>query len=68
MVALTRIGGKQTALVSLYLDIKQAIQPQWLNDLLQMITNKKFPIIMGINSNAHSTLYGPDNNAKGGHF
>ena len=30
-----------------------------------MISNKNFPLIMGVDSNAHSLLYGPDTNARG---
>ena len=59
-VALARIGGKQTVLVSLYLDITLEVQPPWLEDLMDMIDSKNYPLIMGIDSNAHSTLYGPD--------
>ena len=32
---------------------------------MEMISNKNFPLIMGVDSNAHSLLYGPDTNARG---
>ena len=64
-VALTKIGGVQTVLVSLYLDIKKEVQPNWLDNLMQMIDSKNLPLIMGIDSNAHSSLFGPDTNARG---
>ena len=67
-VALARIGGKQTVLVSLYLDITLEVQPQWLDNLMQMIEAKNLPVIMGIDTNAHSTLYGVDTNARGTAF
>ena len=67
-VALARIGGTQTVLISLYLDITMEVQPAWLDDLMDMIDRKRYPVIMGIDSNAHSTLYGPDNNARGHAF
>ena len=38
-VALTRVKGIQTVLVSLYLDIKKNVQPGWLGDLMNMIDN-----------------------------
>ena len=67
-VALVKIAGVQTIIISLYLDIKMEVQPPWLDDLMDMIDKKKFPIIMGIDSNAHSALYGPTNNARGNAF
>ena len=67
-VALTRVGGKQTVIISLYLDIQKEVQPGWLDDLMQMIEEKNFPVILGVDSNAHSSLYGTDTNARGNAF
>ena len=67
-VALARIGGAQTVIVSLYLDIKKEIQPEWLSKLMRMIDSKNYPVLMGIDTNAHSTLYGPSSNARGVEF
>ena len=64
-VALTNIGGQQTVLISLYLDIKLEVQPDWLDNLMEMINRKGYPLIISVDSNAHSTLYGPDDNARG---
>ena len=67
-VALARIGGVQTIIISLYMDIQMEVQPEWLDDLLAMIDRKKYPVIMGVDSNAHSSMYGPSNNARGSAF
>ena len=67
-VALTRVGGIQTVLVSLYLDINLEVQPTWLDNLMQMLDRKGYPVILGVDSNAHSSLYGPSNNARGNAF
>ena len=67
-VALAKIGGKQTVLVSLYLDINLDVRPGWLDGLMAMIEDKKFPVIMGVDSNAHSVMYGPDSNHRGNAF
>ena len=67
-VALIRIRGTQTLVVSLYLDINKEVQPDWLDRLMGMADSKQLPIIMGIDSNAHSTLFGPDNNSRGNAF
>ena len=64
-VALAQVHGRTTMLVSIYLDItKQVIQP-WLEDLMTMISDRKLPVIMSLDSNAHSDLFGPDTNARG---
>ena len=67
-VALTRVGGTQTVIVSLYLDITSGVQPRWLDKLMEMIDQKGYPIIMGIDTNAHSSLWGPDTNKRGEAF
>ena len=67
-VALTNVGGVRTVLVSLYLDIKLDVQPDWLDGLMRMIDDKGYPVIIGVDSNAHSSMYGPDNNARGNAF
>ena len=67
-VAITGIGGKRTVIVSLYLDINLEVQPDWLDALMDMIDHKGYPVIMGIDSNAHSTLYGNQTNARGAAF
>ena len=67
-VALTRIAGKQTVVVSLYLDITMEVRQQWLDNLMDMITDKDYAVIIGVDSNAHSSLYGPTTNARGNLF
>ena len=64
-VALVKIKGKQTVLVSLYMDIKRPVCDKRLADLMDMIDNKQYAVIIGVDSNAHSTLYGIDNNSRG---
>ena len=67
-IALAKVGGKRTVLVSLYLDIQKEVQPGWLDSLMDMIDSKGYPVILGIDSNAHSTLYGSDSNRRGEAF
>ena len=64
-VAITKINGSQVIIASVYLDIKAAARPPWLDNLLDMASQKRYPIILGIDTNAHSTLYGPDSNSRG---
>ena len=67
-VALAKIGGVQTVIVSLYMDINLEVQPKWLDELMTMIDRKGYPIILGVDSNSHSTLFGNSDNARGGAF
>ena len=67
-VALTKVRGKQVIIVSLYMDIKLPVISNKLQGLMKMIDDKGFPLIIGVDSNAHSSLYGPSNNARGDDF
>ena len=67
-VATARLHGKQTLLASIYLDITMPTIPDWLEKLVCMADTKKLPLIVGIDTNAHSCLYGPDNNTRGDQF
>ena len=64
-VAVTSLHGRRTILASIYLDITQPAVPPWLEQLLDMAENKRMPMIIAMDSNAHSALYGPDNNKRG---
>ena len=67
-VGLVKIRGKQTIIASIYLDINKEVQPPWLDGLMDMASTKGFPMILGIDSNAHSTMFGPDGNTRGNQF
>ena len=66
--ALVKIHGKCTLIASIYLDIRKPVNPDWLTRLINTATSKGWPLILGIDSNAHSSLYGIDNNARGDEF
>ena len=67
-VASVKLHGRPVLQASVYFDITKPATPEWLENLLHMANNKNLPIILGIDSNAHSSLYGPDNNARGDAF
>ena len=50
-VGLVNIHGRQTALVSIYLDINKPVVQPWLEELMSMITQKKLPVILCLDSN-----------------
>ena len=64
-VALTTINKQKVLIVSLYLDIQKTITPQWLQDLLRMAERQSYALIIGADTNAHSSLFGPDSNRRG---
>ena len=50
---------------SIYLDILQDVIPQWLEALMIYIEREGVKMILGVDTNAHSQLYGPDTNKRG---
>ena len=52
-------------LVSAYLDINKAPSPDWLDSVVDLANSKQYGVIMAIDTNAHSYLYGPDENGRG---
>ena len=50
---------------SVYLDIKMDPVPEWLEKLVDFARVKKYSLILGMDSNSHSVLYGLDTNARG---
>ena len=64
-VALAKIQNKQTLLISVYRDIKKPVVESWLQDLMDMANDKNLPVLICMDSNAHSDLFGPDNNVRG---
>ena len=62
----TMIINKSTLLVSAYLDITLLhVIPPALHKVLLYAEQKGFGIILGMDSNAHSTSFGPDTNKRG---
>ena len=59
------LHGRQTVLASVYCDIKLPVVQPWLESLLDMTTQKGLPLLLCMDSNSHSELFGPDGNARG---
>lgn len=64
-VAIANIHGRRTLIASIYLDINLPVGPSWLENLLNMTKTRGLPVLLSVDSNAHSCLYGPDNNQRG---
>ena len=60
-----KIANRSVLIGSIYLDINKPVRQQWLEDLLNMAKAKSWAVVLGIDTNAHSQLLGPDNNERG---
>ena len=63
--ALARLHGTDTLVISAYLDINLPVIQPWLPKLLRLAATKKWAVLIGMDSNAHSPLFGPDSNVRG---
>ena len=50
---------------SVYLDINDDPVPGWLTDIVNFADSKQYGILLAIDSNSHSTLFGPSDNSRG---
>jgi len=65
-VAVGKIGGKMTVISSIYMDIENTnVIPEQVHALIHYATTNKYAILLAIDTNAHSSLYGPDTNSRG---
>ena len=67
-VALVDTVNGKIVLASVYLDYNKAVVQDWLDKLVKFAEDRRLPIIMAFDSNAHSQLYGPDTNDRGKEF
>ena len=67
-VGTAKLRGRPTLLASIYLDITKPAVPGWLEDIMQMADRRHMPLILAVDSNAHSHLYGPSSNTRGDQF
>ena len=66
VAAIGKIAGKQTVVASVYLDItSNRVIPQGVDDLVEFAKQNGFALILSIDSNAHSDLYGRQTNKRG---
>ena len=61
-------GSQDILIASIYLDITLPVVPGWLEDLLRYVEQHPSGLLLAVDTNAHSTLYGPDQNPRGTNF
>ena len=65
-VVFGKLNGVVTVIASIYLDIlNQTVIPEVLKRLMTYVNSNNFHLILGIDSNAHSPLYGNDSSPRG---
>ena len=64
-VGLLQIGREKVLIASMYLDIKEKVVQKWLEDVITFANAKKYALLIGMDSNAHSVLYGNQTNKRG---
>ena len=55
----------KTLIASIYLDYNEEVVQPWLEKVMEYADRKKLHTLLAFDCNAHSTLYGPDTNARG---
>ena len=64
-VGLCKINDRNILFVSFYSDIHLPVKQDILRDIITYADLQGFELCMGADTNAHSTLFGPDNNKRG---
>ena len=62
---LLNCGARDVVVASVYLDINLPVDPPWLEGLLNYAGDRSSGILLAVDSNAQSTVYGPDQNSRG---
>ena len=64
-VGLLTVGSNKILIASVYLDIKEQVIKPFLENIIKYANKKNYGLIVGMDSNAHSELYGRETNIRG---
>ena len=64
-VGLYQDNGRKVLLVSAYLDIKLEVIQDWFKRIIDYANKKKYGILLCVDSNSHSVLFGEESNSRG---
>ena len=59
------VRGLTYLLASIYLDVLHSPTPDWLSDIVDFADDKGYALILSVDTNAHSQLFGPSTNPRG---
>ena len=60
-----RINSRETLVLSAYLDYKEKVIQPWLTSAMAFAKHRGYAILIGMDSNCHSELYGLETNKRG---
>ena len=66
--ALVETARGKLLLASLYLDANEPVVQDWLRDLMRYADSKQYPLLLSLDANAKTELYGPITNKRGEDF
>ena len=64
-VGVAKLDGKNTLIISLYLDIKFTATPDFFLNALKYAQHRGYSVLIGCDTNSHSTLWGKETNKRG---
>ena len=64
VVSLWNNGKDSVILASIYLDINKPVESEWMDKIVNYASSKGLPVILGVDTNAHSVLFGHESNKK----
>ena len=67
-VALLQCNGQRFLIARAYLDINKEVAPDWLHAVSEYAESHDFPLVLCLDSNAHSQLYSDRQNERGDHM
>ena len=65
VVAILNAGEEKILLASVYMDITKEMDPEWLQNICKYAGDRRMPLLIGMDSNAHSVLFGSETNKRG---
>ena len=60
-----KINNRETLILSVYLDRKLKVVQSWLTAAMSFATHRGYAVIIGMDSNCHSELFGAETNKRG---
>ena len=63
-----KINNRETLIMSIYLDSKLKVIQLWLTKAMAFASHRGYAILIGMDSNYHSELYGLETNKRGEHL
>ena len=64
-IGITKLEGRTTVLVSLYLDINHSPAPDFFIKALEYSRTRGYSMLIGSDTSSHSTLWGKETNTRG---